>query len=129
MDFSELKYIGLDIDKEYDQLIIGNGYDHNWIIDDYTGELKKIAEVIEEKSGRTLEVFTTKPGVQFYTGNFLDENEVGKGGARYRKRQGLCLETQYFPDSLHHTGFPNVILEAGQEYNHTTIYKMGLLNK
>lgn len=129
MDFSELKYIGLDIDKEYDQLIIGNGYDHNWIIDDYTGELKKIAEVIEEKSGRTLEVFTTKPGVQFYTGNFLDENEVGKGGVRYRKRQGLCLETQYFPDSLHHTGFPNVILEAGQEYNHTTIYKMGLLNK
>ena len=73
MDFSNLKCIGADIDKEYDQLINGNGYDHNWIIDDYTGELKKAAEVIEDNSGRVLEVFTTKPGVQFYTGNFLNE--------------------------------------------------------
>ena len=129
MDFSKLKYIGLDIEKEYDQLINGKGYDHNWIVDDYTGELKKVAEVVEEKSGRTLEVFTTKPGIQFYTGNFLNENEIGKGGVRYKKRQGLCLETQYFPDSLHHSGFSNVILEAGQEYNHTTIYKMGIIKE
>lgn len=129
MDFTVLKKVGQDIEKEYDQLINGNGYDHNWIIDDYTGELKKAAEVIDDKTGRMLEVFTTKPGIQFYTGNFLNENEVGKGGVSYKKRQGLCLETQYFPDSLHHSGFSNVILEAGQEYKHTTIYKMSITNK
>lgn len=129
MDFSNLKYIGADIDKEYDQLINGNGYDHNWIIDDYTGELKKAAEVIEDNSGRVLEVFTTKPGVQFYTGNFLNENEIGKGGVKYKKRQGLCLETQYFPDSLHHSGFSNIVLKPRQEYKHTTIYKMSIVNK
>ncbi len=123
MDFTNLKCIGADIDKEYDQLINGNGYDHNWIIDDYTGELKKAAEVIEDNSGRLLEVFTTKPGIQFYTGNFLNENEIGKGGVKYKKRQGLCLETQYFPDSLHHSGFSNIVLKPGQEYKHTTIYK------
>ena len=129
MDFSNLKCIGEDIDKEYDQLINGNGYDHNWIIDDYTGQLKKVAEVIEDKSGRVLEVFSTKPGIQFYTGNFLNENEIGKGGVRYKKRQGLCLETQYFPDSLHHSGFSNTLLKAGEEYKHTTIYKMGIISK
>lgn len=127
MDFTKLKSIGMDIEKEYDQLINGNGYDHNWIIDDYTGKLKKAAYVIDDKSGRVLEVFTTKPGIQFYTGNFLNENEVGKGGVRYKKRQGLCLETQYFPDSLNHSGFSNVILEAGQEYKHTTVYKMSII--
>ena len=129
MDFTTLKCIGVDINKEYDQLINGNGYDHNWIIDDYTGKLKKAAEVIEDNSGRMLEVFTTKPGVQFYTGNFLNENEIGKGGVKYKKRQGLCLETQYFPDSLHHSGFSNIVLKAGQEYKHTTIYKMSIANK
>ena len=124
MDFTEFKCIGRDINKEYDQLVNGNGYDHNWIIDDYNGELKKVAEVIDDNSGRVLEVFTTKPGIQFYTGNFLNEKEVGKGGVKYKKRQGLCLETQYFPDSLHHKNFTNVILNSGEEYNHTTIYKV-----
>lgn len=127
MDFTNLKSIGQDIEKDYDQLVYGNGYDHNWIMDDYTGELKKAAEVIDENSGRVLEVLTTKPGIQFYTGNFLNENEIGKGGVKYKKRQGLCLETQYFPDSLNHDGFSNVILEAGQEYKHTTIYKMSVI--
>ena len=129
MDFTEFKCIGRDINKEYDQLVNGNGYDHNWIIDDYNGELKKVAEVIDDNSGRVLEVFTTKPGIQFYTGNFLNEKEVGKGGVKYKKRQGLCLETQYFPDSLNHKGFSNVILKAGEEYNHTTIYKVSIKNK
>ena len=129
MDFTTLKYVGLDIEKEYDQLINGNGYDHNWIIDDYTGELKKAAEVVDDKSGRVLEVFTTKPGIQFYTGNFLNEDEIGKGGVRYKKRQGLCLETQYFPDSVHHSGFSNIVLEAGQEYRNTTVYKMSIIDK
>ena len=82
MDFTEFKCIGRDINKEYDQLVNGNGYDHNWIIDDYNGELKKVAEVIDDNSGRVLEVFTTKPGIQFYTGNFLNEKEVGKGGVK-----------------------------------------------
>lgn len=127
MDFTEFKAIGEEIEENYDQLVYGNGYDHNWIIDDYTGKLKKAAEVIDDKSGRMLEVFTTKPGIQFYSGNFLNENEVGKGGVKYNKRQGLCLETQYFPDSLNHEGFSNVILESGQEYKHTTIYKMSII--
>lgn len=126
MDFTEFKCIGRDINKEYDQLINGNGYDHNWIIDDYNGKLKKAAEVVDDNSGRVLEVFTTKPGIQFYTGNFLNESEVGKGGVKYKKRQGLCLETQYFPDSLLHEKFTDVILKAGQEYNHTTVYKVSV---
>ena len=129
LDFTKLKEIGRDINKNYDQLINANGYDHNWIIDDYTGSLKKAAEVADDNSGRVLEVFTTKPGIQFYTGNFLNENEIGKGGVKYRSRQGLCLETQYFPDSLNHKGFSNVILKAGEEYNHTTIYKVSIKNK
>lgn len=129
LDFTKLKEVGRDINKNYDQLINANGYDHNWIIDDYTGNLKKAAEVVDENSGRVLEVFTTKPGIQFYTGNFLNENEIGKGGVKYRSRQGLCLETQYFPDSLNHKGFSNVILKAGEEYNHTTIYKVSIKNK
>ena len=129
LDFSEFKTVGEDIEKEYDQLNYANGYDHNWIIDNYTGELNKAAEVIDSKSGRMLEVFTTKPGIQFYTGNFLTDEEIGKGGVKYNKRHGLCLETQYFPDSVHHSGFSNVILEAGQEYKHTTIYKMSVINE
>lgn len=126
MDFTNLKEVGKDIEKEYDQLINGKGYDHNWIIDDYTGKLKKAAEVIDDKTGRMLEVFTTKPGIQFYTGNFLNGSEVGKGGVKYKKRQGLCLETQYFPDSLNHPTFPSAILKKGKEYKHTTVYKISI---
>lgn len=124
LDFTEFKEVGKDINAKYDQLIFANGYDHNWVLDDYTGKIKIAAEVIDDNSGRKLEVYTTKPGVQFYTGNFLSENEIGKGGVKYNERQGLCLETQYFPDSINHENFPSVILKADEEYNHTTIYKL-----
>ena len=128
LDFTEFKEVGKDINAEYDQLIFANGYDHNWILDDYTGEIKIAAEVISDNSGRKLEVYTTKPGVQFYTGNFLNENEIGKGGVKYNARQGLCLETQYFPDSINHNNFPSVLLKAGEMYKHKTIYKLEVIN-
>lgn len=127
MDFTDFRVVGKDIDSDYDQIKFGNGYDHNWILDNYTGELIKAAEVIDENSGRKLEVFTTKPGVQLYTGNFIDENEIGKGGIPYGRRQGLCLETQYFPDSMHHEGFSNVFLKPEEEYKHTTVYKFSVI--
>lgn len=129
MDFTELRVVGKDIDANYDQLIFAGGYDHNWIIDDYTGELKKVAEVVDDNSGIELDVYSTKPGIQFYAGNFLNEKEIGKGGVEYKKRQGLCLETQYFPDSINQPKFPNVVLKAGEEYKHTTIYKVKTINK
>ena len=124
MDFTKLKPIGpglLTVDDE--QIAYGNGYDHNWVLDT-GGDLGKIAaELYDPDSGRLMEVYTTKPGIQFYSGNFLDGTKVGKGGAVYRKRSGLCLETQYFPNALKHKHFPSPILKAGQKYKHTTIYR------
>jgi aldose 1-epimerase len=127
MDFTELTTIGDRIEADYDQLLFAKGYDHNWILKDQCDELKKAAEVVDDNSGRVLQVYTTKPGIQFYTGNYLSEREIGKGGVPYCQRAGLCLETQYFPDSLKNPHFPNVILKADEEYRHTTIYKFSLI--
>lgn len=123
MDFRELTYIGENISSDYEQIVFGNGYDHNFIINNSGKKLEKAAEVYDEKSGRVMEVYTTKPGVQFYSGNFLKGLERGKGGTTYIKRSGLCLETQYFPNSVKHTNFPSPILKAEQEYIHSTIHK------
>lgn len=127
MDFTEFKEVGKDIECDYDQINFGKGYDHNWIIDGTEGELRKAAELVDDKTGRVMEVFTTKPGMQFYSGNFLDGSQIGKGGVKYDIRAGLCLETQYYPDSLNHEGFSNVILKPGEKYNHTTVYKFGTI--
>lgn len=127
MDFTEFTRIGERIEVDYDQLLFANGYDHNWILKDQGDKLKKAAEVIDNNSGRVLEVYTTKPGIQFYAGNYVSEREIGKGGVPYCKRAGLCLETQYFPDSLKNPHFPNVILKANEEYKHTTIYKFSTI--
>ncbi|MCJ7688759.1 MAG: galactose-1-epimerase, partial [Clostridiaceae bacterium] len=123
MDFRELTYIGENISSSYEQIVFGCGYDHNWIINNSGKKLSIAAEVYDGKSGRVMEVYTTKPGVQFYSGNFIDGFQTGKGGTTYMKRSGLCLETQYFPDSLKHKNFPSPILKIGEEYKHTTIYK------
>jgi aldose 1-epimerase len=123
MDFTTFTTVRNNIDCDDEQIRFGGGYDHNWVLNVSGKTPEKAAEVVDEKSGRFMEVYTTKPGVQFYTGNFLDGSEIGKDGAAYNKRSGLCLETQYFPNSLKHKHFPSPILRAGEEYNHTTIYK------
>ena len=122
MDFTEFRVVGESIDDDYDQLNNGHGYDHNWIIDGEEGKLNMVAEVIEDTSGIKMDVYSTMPGVQFYSGNFL-EGQKGKNGAVYKRRAGLCLETQYYPNALVNPEFPSTILKAGEEYNHTTIYK------
>jgi aldose 1-epimerase len=122
MDFRQLKTIKEDIDTDYTQLIYGQGYDHNWILN-ANGDLTKLAaQVFDPTSGRRLEVYTTKPGIQFYTGNHLN-GEKGKNGVDYTKRTGLCLETQYFPNAIVHKHFPSPILKSGEFYKHITIYK------
>jgi Galactose mutarotase and related enzymes len=123
MDLRNLTILSKGFSSDYEQLIKGNGFDHNWILN-AAGDLSiKSAEVYEETTGRIMEVYTSKPGVQLYTGNFLDGSLFGKGGAVYANRGGLCLETQFFPNSMKHKNFPSPILRKGEEYNYTTIYK------
>ncbi|MGV8983990.1 aldose epimerase family protein [Clostridium sp.] len=126
MDFRKLTYIGENISSDYEQIVFGNGYDHNWIINNSGEKLNKAAEVYDEKSGRAMEVYTTKPGVQFYTGNFLKGLEPGKGGTTYCRRGGLCLETQYFPNAINNVNFPSPILKANENYEHSTVYKFSV---
>jgi aldose 1-epimerase len=99
------------------------GYDHNFVLRSGGKQLALAARVVEPKSGRVLEISTTQPGVQFYTGNFLDGTNQGKGGAVYHKHAGFCLETQHFPDSVNHPNFPSMILQPGQTYNQTTVHR------
>lgn len=121
-DFKKLKPIGQEIEVGDEQIKLGIGYDHNFVLDISSKNPEKIAEVYEEASGRLMEVYTTKPGVQLYTGNFLN-NVKGKSGTVYGKKSGLCLETQYYPNAMKYACFPSPILRAGDEYRHTTIYK------
>ncbi len=126
LDFNEFKTIGRDIDADYDQMEICGGYDHNFVIrNDKAGELALAAEVLEPNSGRVLEVYTTQPGTQFYTGNFLSDEEdlFGKGGKLYPKCSAFCFEPQHFPDSPNKPQFPSAVLKTGDIYDHTIIYK------
>lgn len=123
MDFTEPALIGKGLDSDDYQIQCGQGYDHNWVLNVSGKKPEKAAVVIDPKSGRVMEVYTTKPGIQFYSGNFLNASVIGKGGAVYNKWSGLCLETQYFPNALKHTHFPSPILKEGEQYRHTTIYK------
>lgn len=126
MDFTESTKVGNGINSSDEQIINGGGYDHNWILNTDGKITEKAAELYEATSGRAMEVYTTKPGIQVYSGNFLDGSIIGKGGAVYGKRGGLCLETQYFPNALKHKHFPSPILKAGQAYKHTTVYKFSV---
>src|SRR4030095_11720247 len=102
------------------------GYDHNYVLNHKNGSLDLIASLYESNSGRYMEVFTTEPGVQFYTGNFLNGSLTNtKNGMKYVKNGGLALETQHFPDSPNHPSFPNTILKPGEIYSQTTVYKFG----
>ena len=123
MDFRAPTPIGARIGANDEQLKLGGGYDHNWVLNNTDGSLTLAARVVEPASGRVMEVLTTEPGIQFYSGNFLDGDNVGKGGKAYEHRTGLCLETQHFPDSPNRPEFPTTILQPGQTYTQTTVYR------
>jgi aldose 1-epimerase len=122
-DFTTPTKIGARIDENYDQLVLGHGYDHNWILNRKGEGLTLVARVYEFTSGRVLEVSTTEPGVQFYSGNFLDGSVTGKQGHVYKRRYGFCLETQHYPDSPNHPDFPNTILRPGDTFRSKTVFK------
>ena len=126
MDFRKPMKVGARIDASTEQLKFGRGYDHNWVLNRTGDGLQLAARVVEPVSGRTLEVSTTEPGVQFYTGNFLDGTVKGKGGVAYPQRSGLCLETQHFPDSPNQPSFPTTILQPGATYRSKTVWRFGV---
>ena len=125
LDFTTSTRVGARIDDSYDQMVLAHGYDHNWVINRKSNDngLVLAARVYEPTSGRVLEVSTTQPGVQFYTGNFLDGTVTGKHGHVYKRRYGLCLETQHFPDSPNHPDFPSTILRPGETFKSKTVFK------
>ena len=128
-DFTKPKKIGRDIGKENTQLSYGNGYDHNFVFSSYTGSsVRHRATVISGAHGRTMELHTDQPGVQLYSANHLDGSTLGKGGAAYGFRQGFCLESQHFPDSPNQLNFPSVVLNPGEVYKTTTVFKFGVLD-
>ena len=120
-DFTASKLIGKEIDS------VPGGYDHNWVLNRTGTGLEKIATLSHEASGRVMDVYTTEPGIQFYSGNFLDGTLLNtKGGKKYVVHAGLCLETQHFPDSPNQPAFPTTILKPGETYTHTTAYKFSV---
>jgi aldose 1-epimerase len=122
-DFRNATAVGARINANDEQLHLGRGYDHNWVLDSGGGKLAEAAEVYDPSSGRVLKVLTDQPGIQFYSGNFLDGSVKGKGGKPYEFRSALCLETQHFPDSPNHPDFPSTELKPGQRYHTITIYR------
>lgn len=125
-DFRKLSPIGARIDEKDQQLQYGEGYDHNFVLNGSRGNLSLAARVLEPHSGRVLEVFTTQPGMQFYTGNHLDGSVRGKDGKTYGFRSAFCVETQHFPDSPNHPEFPSTELKAGQRYQGTTVFRFSV---
>jgi aldose 1-epimerase len=123
LDFTTPTAIGARINQDDEQLRFGRGYDHNFVVRGPAGTLREAAEVYEPKTGRVLRVLTTEPGIQFYSGNFLDGTLRGKGGRLYAHRSGFCLETQHFPDSPNKPQFPSTVLRPGQSYRSTTVYE------
>ena len=125
-DFRKPTRIGARINSEHPQIQFGRGYDHNWVLARSSEELSLAAEVYEPTTGRTLQVATTEPGVQFYSGNFLDGSITGKSGRVYRQRFGFCLETQHFPDSPNKPQFPSTTLRPGETYRSRTVFRTGV---
>jgi aldose 1-epimerase len=129
-DFRTPSAIGARIDADDEQIRFGGGYDHNFVLERDESESPALAaRVYEPTSGRVMEVFTTEPGVQFYSGNFLDGTITGKDGQLYRHRSGFCLETQHYPDSPNRPEFPSTILRPGQEYRSRTVYAFSVQNQ
>ncbi|WP_041327548.1 aldose epimerase family protein [Robiginitalea biformata] len=123
-DFTAPKPIGEDIDAANEQIAMGGGYDHCWVLNDPDAGFRQFATVVHPPTGRKLEVATDEPGVQFYTGNFLDGSLPAKGGGTYGKRSGFCLETQHYPDSPNQEAFPSVRLDPGQTYRSHTRFRL-----
>ncbi len=123
-DFEDFKPIQQNIDEDNEQIAFGAGYDHNFVLNHYNGNLQLAAEVIGDQTNIKLQVFTTEPGLQFYTGNHLNDTALGKKNAPYGYREGFCLETQHFPDSPNQPNFPTTVLKPGEEFISTTIYKL-----
>jgi aldose 1-epimerase len=128
-DFRRPHTIGERIEVDDQQLKFGKGYDHDFVLNGSAGTLRLAARVIEPGSGRVMEVLTTEPGVQLYSGNFLDGKFRGKGGKVYQRRYGFCLETQHFPDSPNKPAFPSVVLKPGGRYQTTTVYRFSTTPK
>jgi aldose 1-epimerase len=129
LDFRKPARIGARINEPNRQLEYGRGYDHNWVLTRKGDGLQPAARLVEPKSGRSLEVTTTEPGIQFYTGNFLDGTLKGKGGAAYKYRSALCLETQHYPDSPNKPGFPSTVLKPGETYRSRTVFAFGVVKR
>lgn len=123
LDFTQTTAIGARINDRNEQLVIAHGYDHNFVVKRNHDGLQLAARVHEPKSGRVLEVYTTQPGIQLYTGNFLDGTVVGKHGHAYKQREAFCLETQHYPDSPNHPSFPTTILRPGKPFHSQTVFK------
>ncbi|MFI6929493.1 aldose epimerase family protein [Streptomyces sp. NPDC050287] len=125
-DFRKAKPVGRDIRDGHPQQILAQGYDHNWVLDKgITAKPEHVATLCDPSSGRTLKIATVEPGLQFYSGNFLDGTLTGTGGRTYRQGDALCLETQHFPDSPNHPSFPSTVLRPGQTYKTTTVHTFG----
>jgi len=122
-DFTTSTKIGARIEDQYEQMVLGHGYDHNFVLNRKGAGLSLAARVYEPTTGRVLEVSTTQPAVQFYTGNFLDGSVTGKEGHVYKRRYGFCLETQHYPDSPNHPDFPSAVLKPGEKFHQTTVFK------
>ncbi len=122
MDFRQPKQVGKEIGTDWEQLKLVQGYDHNWVLDGADGSLREAAVLTDPKSGRTMKTFTTLPGLQFYAGNCISP-EKGKDGASYGPRSGMCLETQYFPDTANQPNFPSAVFGPERVYDATTVYQ------
>lgn len=123
MDLRTPTPIGAHIEEDFWQLVQAKGYDHNFAVNDAVGTMKKVADVVCEESGISMAVSTTLPGMHFYTANYIEETgRRGKGGCTYYPRNGFCLETQQYPDAIHHPNFPSAVLKAGEKFDHTTSF-------
>jgi aldose 1-epimerase len=125
-DFRKPVAIGSRIEQSHEQLSNGRGYDHNFVLNRPTDGLVHAARVFDPTTGRVLDVSTTEPGMQFYSGNFLDGSVKGKSGIAYHRRFGFCLETQHFPDSPNQPAFPSTVLRPGEEYRSRTVFRFGV---
>ena len=122
MDLRELLPIQTHIEDSFPQLVQAKGYDHNYVINGNIGELRPAAIAMSDLTGISMRVDSTMPGIHFYTANYVSVDHPGKGGCTYGPRHGFCLETQFYPDAIHHESFPSPILEAGKVYNHSTVF-------
>ncbi|MDT0649499.1 aldose epimerase family protein [Autumnicola edwardsiae] len=125
-DFREPKAVGEEINADNEQIMRGGGYDHNWVLNNQDSGMRMAASAYEPDSGRFLEVFTDEPGMQLYTGNFLNGSLPAQGGGNYEKRTGICFETQHYPDTPNQEGFPSVVLEPGEKYTSNTSFRFSV---